>query len=137
MNRLLIFALPAGRSRLFAVALLYSLEDDYTFFFSHISHQITQSLQKIATSERGLCTISHIHYNFLPPNNFENGSRLYEGQASCNQMQIMLSVSTKESPISSDDQRLILGFQHARAEYRETINIKKFGNMKEFQFSTY
>ena len=80
---------------------------------------------------------NYIHYNFLPPNNFENGSRLYEGQASCNQMQIMLSVSTKESPISSDDQRLILGFQHARAKYRETINIKKFGKIKDFQFSTY
>lgn len=70
----------------------------------------------------------YTHNNFLPPNHFENGLSLYEGQGSCNQMQTMLSVSTKESPISPDDQRMIIGFQHARAKYRETINIKKFGN---------
>ena len=46
-------------------------------------------------------------------------------------MRIMLSVSTKESPISSDDQRVIIGFRHARDEYRETINIKKFGKLND------
>ena len=73
----------------------------------------------------------YVDLNFLPPNYFENGSRLYAGQGSCTQMRVMLSVSTKESPISSDDQRLIIGFRHARDEYRETINIKKFGKLND------
>ena len=77
----------------------------------------------------------YVDLNFLPPNYFENGSRLYSGKGSCTQMRIMLSVSTKESPIASDDQRLIIGFRHARDEYRETINIKKFGkNNSDIQY---
>ena len=92
-----------------------------------------KNTQQLRNSNLPICNSSerynYIHENFLPPNNFENGSMLYKGQGSCNQMQIMLSVSTKESPISSDDQRLILGFQHARAKYRETTNIKKFGKI--------
>ena len=62
INRLLIFTLPKGRSRVFAVAWLYSLKDDYTFSFAILTIKLHHPYKKIATFEQHLCTIPHNHY---------------------------------------------------------------------------
>ena len=69
---------------------------------------------------------ANIHRNFLPPNNFENITKLYKEP--CNQMRVTFNVLQK-SATNIPRGFLVLAFNYDTEEYRETLNHKAFGEL--------
>ena len=65
----------------------------------------------------------NIHDNYLPPNNFESGEKLYSG--TCNQMRTTLNIIQNDLPLADDV--LILEISYNSEEYRETLSYRAFG----------
>ena len=69
---------------------------------------------------------ANIRRNFLPPNNFENVTKLYKEP--CNQMRVMFNLLQK-SPTSLLGSSLVLAINYDTEEYRETLNHRAFGEL--------
>ena len=65
----------------------------------------------------------NIHKNYLPPNNFESGAKLYSG--TCSQMRTTLNIIQKDLPKAGDV--LVVGISYNTEEYRETLSYRAFG----------
>jgi hypothetical protein len=68
---------------------------------------------------------ANLHKYYLPPNNFENITKLY--QEPCNQMRITLNLLQKD--LHSPGSALVLAFNYNTEEYRETLNNRAFGEL--------
>ena len=68
---------------------------------------------------------ANIHKNYLPPNNFDRVTRLYNEP--CNRMRLTLNILQKDK--KNLNNALILAFNYNIEEYRETLNHRAFGKL--------
>ena len=65
----------------------------------------------------------NIHDQYLPPNNFDAGAKLYDSP--CNQMRTTLNYLQKD--LSTADSVLVLAMSYNTEEYREVLNHRAMG----------
>ena len=65
----------------------------------------------------------NIHDQYLPPNNFNTGAKLYDSP--CNQMRTTLNYLQKD--LSTADSVLVLAISYNTEEYREVLNHRAMG----------